>query len=118
MLLDILACIPFHLLFEQTSKDFQSLIRVARFPRLYRLVKIAKLARVMQEMSKRRRSVVNVQANARISLATERLIWFTIIFSISIHVIACLWIFIAKLNYYDYDNWILRLKYPLDYNNH
>ena len=114
MILDILAWIPLHLVFEQTSKDFQSLIRVARFPRLYRLVKIAKLARIFQEMSKRRRSVVNVNANAKISLATERLIWFTVIFSLSIHIIACLWIFIGRIQWYEHDNWLLRYNYPLD----
>mmetsp|Transcript_35147 Transcript_35147/g.6321 ORF Transcript_35147/g.6321 Transcript_35147/m.6321 type:complete len:84 (+) Transcript_35147:296-547(+) len=47
MIPDILACLPFQLLFE-SSKDYSSLIRIARLPRLYRLIKVAKLMRMLK----------------------------------------------------------------------
>ena len=44
MILDIFACIPFHLVLEQ-RKAYNALVRLARIPRLIRLTKLSKLAR-------------------------------------------------------------------------
>jgi hypothetical protein len=48
MTVDVVACIPLHIIVSESTFGYSSLIRVARLPRLYRLIKIAKLARTIR----------------------------------------------------------------------
>lgn len=43
----------------------------------------------------------------KVSIGIERLLWFTITFLVTVHLIACLWILLAKMeDESSYENWI------------
>jgi hypothetical protein len=44
-------------------------------------------------------------------MGVERLLWFALIFAIVIHLIACLWIYLAKWNFDYWDNWMIKGDY-------
>jgi hypothetical protein len=98
MILDVMALIPINVLFEESANNnYTSLIRVARFPRLFRLIKITKFVRMYNDMNTKRKKLVNVNDNLKISSGVERLIWFLFIFILTVHLIACFWIMLAKM---------------------
>lgn len=112
---DLLACIPFQLIFE-TNAGYNNMAKLARLPRIYKLIKLAKLFRIMKVIKNRNRIMVYVNSIFRIGLSMERLLWFILSLILLLHLFACLWVFIGKLNDPDYTNWIMGKGY-LDISN-
>ena len=111
---DLVACFPIQLLL--VDKDYNSLIRVARLPKLYRLIKITKLLRITK-MLKLNNNVRYVYQLIRAKIAYERLAIFVVSFFMMIHLLCCFYVFTGKLNEINqYDNWI-RLGNFQDYSN-
>jgi len=108
LLLDLFACFPFQLLMP-SSKDYSSLIRIGRLPRLYRLIKMGKLIRMLKVIKTRNRVMRYMNNLMRVNIGIERLIWFLVTFLIMIHLLACMWIFMGRFNMMNTDeNWIMK----------
>ena len=50
MIIDLFSCIPFELITQQksTNFDYKNLAKIARIPRFYKLLRLAKLAKVLK----------------------------------------------------------------------
>ena len=118
--IDFFSIFPVSNIIESTNKDnntggvkFNSLLRIARLPKLYRLVKLSKLFRMVKVVKKGNVNKITkyflekLKVNANI----ERLIYFIIGFLVLNHLSACFWFLIAKLQDFDPDCWVTRLGY-------
>lgn len=114
LLFDLLACIPMQYL--QTS-SYNSLVRLSRLPRLYRLIRMFRLMRMLKVIKHRASAMRYMTSFFRINLSWDRLFWFCVTLVFLLHLLACSWIFIGKLNA-DVDpvNWITEGGY-LDKSN-
>jgi hypothetical protein len=92
---DILAVIPFSAFIDATQ--FNGLARVARVGRLYKLVKLSKLLRMMKILKNRNKILKQLVELLKIGLGFERLFFFFMLFSLSLHFAACFWLFTASI---------------------
>lgn len=104
MIFDLFACLPFTLIFNSNGQ-YNSIVRVARLPRLYRLVKITKLLRVVKAMKNGSKILKHVNSFFKISASFDRIFWFIFTYIILIHLVACMWVFIARIDNSNV-NWI------------
>lgn len=106
MLPDLAACFPFAEVLGNT-KNYHNAIRIMRLPRLYKLIKVTKMLRVLKVAKDRTVIHRNMQSLFKFSQSMEKLILMLTFFLLVIHMIACLWAFVAKLDSTD-DNWIFQ----------
>ena len=114
MIPDIASSLPFDLIL--TTQSYNSFIRLAKLPRVYKLIKLAKLLRMIKIVKNRNRFVRFANSLIRISISIERLFWFIVWLVLLLHLFSCCWIFFAKLDEDQADNWI-RCRGYSDYNN-
>lgn len=114
MVPDIASAVPLELLLSMQS--YNSLIRLARLPRVYKLIKLAKLLRMLKVVKNRRRFLRSAKTMLRISLSLERLLGFLVWLLLLIHLFACCWVFFAKFDEEDPENWVICRGYA-DYTN-
>ena len=108
LVIDFIAVLPFDLIQTaisggSSSANYNEILRLARVPRLYRLLKITKIVKalkimkggVLQEYFESFSGVLRI---------------FSFIFSVCllIHVVGCLWYFLAKLDDFSPDTWVVR----------
>jgi CRP-like cAMP-binding protein len=105
MIPDIASCFPLELILSM--QRYNNLIRLAKLPRVSKLIKLAKLLRMIKVVKNRRHIVRHANSVLRISLSIERLFWFIVWLLILLHLFACCWVFFAKLDEEDPENWIL-----------
>lgn len=119
MIFDLFACLPFTLIFDSKGQ-YNSVVRVARLPRLYRLIKITKLLRVVKVMRNGNQILKHMNTLFKISASFERLFWFVFTYIVLIHLVTCMWVFLARIdssfvnwintsNFHDYQNFELYL---------
>lgn len=113
MLIDIIAFLPFDSInLFQSSKDtkINPLFKLARLPRLYKLFKISKVLKCLK-LSNRYGIMMKMQDILTIRHSVMRLITtlFTII--ICVHIAACMWYFVARLEDFNQDTWVFRGGY-------
>lgn len=119
MILDLFSCLPFALIFDLNGQ-YNSIIRVAKLPRLSRLIKITKLIRIVKIMRNGGKMLKHLNSLFKISASFERLIWFFFIYILLIHLATCMWVFLARIdescvnwvyffNFQDYENFDLYL---------
>lgn len=73
---------------------------LAKFPRiakLYQLVRFIRLARLARLMKKKRHQK-SLESTLKLREGIQRLIFFGVFILLSIHIFACLWIFLANMN--------------------
>ena len=107
LLLDILAIIPFDLLFQ--SDNYQELARFARIGRMYKIIKMTRLLRILKIVKQRTQLLKYLNDILKIGLGFERLFFFMILSLISCHILSCIWVIAAQLNKAsdeDYASWI------------
>lgn len=113
MLIDIFACIPFSLIEysmgndDSTSSNYNDIIRLARVPRLYRLLRISRILKIMKTYQSG--GVIEkiqdfLQLNSRIS----KFFGFCVTVLICVHISGCCWYFVAKLENFGPDSWVVR----------
>ena len=90
------------------TEDYNSLARIARFPKLYRLVKIMRLVRVLKIVKEKNKFVKYINEALKISAGFERLLFFILFFLVICHIVACLWIFSARLEDFNPETWVVR----------
>lgn len=83
---------------------------LAKFPRiarLYKLIKFHRLAKLTKVLQKRMRIPKTLSATLRIKEGKQRLQFFLLIVFISVHIFACIFLFISTMD--EERNW-LKLK--------
>lgn len=107
--LDLLSIIPFDTIF--TFGNVNKLTRFSRIGKMYKLIRFTKILRFVRLMKVKHKMVRHLGDMLKIGAGTERLIYLLITFFILQHVIACIWIFIARINDDDKENWIYHHGY-------
>jgi len=95
LFLDIAGCLPLDLMM-QSSSNYNSLLRLARLPRLYRLTRIARLLK-MWRAGKAAECLEKTQDYLSIKHSAMKLLSFFCSVFVCVHIMACLWVFTAKL---------------------
>lgn len=83
--------------------------RIARFTRIgkfYKIIRMTKMVRLLKIAKVRNKLVKNISEVLKIGVGFERLLFLMVIFMVLIHVISCLWIFIARFDDLSKNNWI------------
>lgn len=96
--IDVLAILPFTLFFSgnQSSTDYNSLVRVARIGRLYKLMNLTKLFRILKMVSNYSRLKSHLNDFMKVGFGYERLFFFFIFLMLICHLSACMWIISAQ----------------------
>lgn len=81
---------PFHLIFG--SGDFGDIVRITKIGKMYKLVKLTRLLRVLKIVKEKSKIAKYLKNVFNIGESMQRLVTFTIICLIIIHIVACLWI--------------------------
>lgn len=110
MIIDLISCIPFDVLLENSNGDsvkYNSLLRLFRLPRLYRLVRISKIFKLMQQY-KNSEFMQKIQDFFNIKQSLARLIgvFFTVL--ICLHIFACFWAFVPKVENFEPNTWVVK----------
>ena len=105
-LIDFCAVIPFSQMMQKhEGADVNSLIRITRVTRLYKFVKLAKLIRIFKIIKERGKLFKYINEVLKIGGGFERIVFFLFMFLLICHIVACLWIFTARIDE-DESNWI------------
>ena len=105
-LIDLISILPISFLTK--SGDYNSLVRIARFPKLYRLIKITRLIRVLKVLKQKNKFIKYLKKVLKISAGLERLLFFLLFFLLICHIVSCLWIFSARLEDFSPETWVVR----------
>lgn len=95
LLLDIAGCLPLDLMM-QSSTNYNSLLRLARLPRLYRLTRVARLLK-MWKSGKAAECLEETQDFLSVKHSAIKMLSFFCSVFVCVHIMACLWVFTAKL---------------------
>ena len=100
--IDILAIIPFEIFGGGSdgsagSPGSQRMARIVRLGRIYRIIKMTKLLRIMKIIKEKSKIMKYLNEILKVGLGFERLVFFVILFFIMNHVIACVWVLLAKM---------------------
>ena len=107
---DSISIFPISLILKNTTQ-VNDLARVARLTRLYRLIKMIKLLRMMRIVKQRGKFQKYLSYIFKTSVSVERLLIFMTIFLILCHVASCLWYFIAKMEDFAPNGWVVKHGY-------
>ncbi|OMJ81572.1 hypothetical protein SteCoe_4003 [Stentor coeruleus] len=108
MLIDLIGCIPMDFFMESTSSSgYNNLLRLFRLPRLYRLLRISKIFKLMQQY-KNSEIMMKLQDFFNIKQSVARLIGVFVTVLICVHIFACMWVFLPKLEDYSPRSWLVR----------
>ena len=111
-IVDIISVLPISYIFNQEGK-YSSLTKISKLPKLYRLVKLTKLLRITKMSSKGNLNKVTkfFMEKLKINANVERLFFFVLTFLLMNHLCACFWYFMAKIEDFSPDSWVVRLGY-------
>ena len=109
MIIDIITWFPFELILDSDTKDKGKFARILRLPKLYRLLRFSKLLKLMKthvqkEIFDKIQEFLSMK-NSAVKVAKS---YLTII--IFVHIVACIWYLTAKLDDFNPDTWVVRLK--------
>ena len=111
---DFIACFPFSVVDnsgssdnQQYSQSYNSLVRLVRLPRLYRLVRITRLLKILKH-ARNNDIVERLQDFLQINTSLMRILSFAVTVMMLVHIVGCLWYFIAKLEGLGPDSWVVR----------
>ena len=113
-LFDFIACFPFSIIDStdtndnaQYSQSYNSLLRLLRLPRLYRLIRITRLLKILKH-AKNSDFIERMQDFLQINTSVMRIISFAVTVMLLVHIVGCLWYFVAKLEGFGPDSWVFR----------
>ena len=110
-IIDIISVLPLNAVFK--SGKFSGLTKISKLPKLYRLIKLTKLLRMTKMSSKGNLNRVTkfFMEKLKINANVERLFFFVLTFLLMNHLCACFWYFMAKIEDFSPDSWVVRLGY-------
>ena len=88
-----------------TDVSETKLARLARLPRIYKLLRILRLAKMIK-IAKSEREMSNYIQSLEISFGVARLMQVLTLQMFLIHLVACLWYFVATLENSIFDTWV------------
>lgn len=89
--IDLLAILPFDLIFKASTTDFNELVRITRIGRMYKLVKLTRLMRIIKVIKARSKFFRYAHEYLSISVGFERIFLFVCGFLLICHVVGSLW---------------------------
>ena len=106
MALDIVSCLPFDVMIhDSSSAKYNNLLRLLRLPRLYRLLRVARVVK-MCKSGKESEFMEKLQDFLSIKHTAVRLCsFFTSVF-VCVHLVACMWYFVARVEDFERDTWV------------
>ena len=112
-IIDILSVLPISYFFKANKSNIAGLTKISKLPKIYRLVKLTKLLRMTKMNSKGNLNRVTkfFMEKLKINANIERLFFFILTFLLLNHLCACFWYFMAKLEDFSPDSWVVRLGY-------
>ena len=110
-IIDIISVLPLNNVFK--SGKYSGLTKISKLPKLYRLIKLTKLLRMTKMSSKGNLNRVTkfFMEKLKINANVERLFFFVLTFLLMNHLCACFWYFMAKIEDFSPDSWVVRLGY-------
>jgi hypothetical protein len=102
--IDLISVIPFDLII--TYGQFTRIARISRISKISKIIRMTKMVRLLKIGKVRTKLFKNFSQMTEINAGLERLIFLMIFFVVMVHVIACLWIFIATFDETSKVNWI------------
>ena len=111
-IVDIISVLAVSYIFNASGR-FSGLTKISKLPKLYRLVKLTKLLRITKMSSKGNLNKVTkfFMEKLKINANVERLFFFVLTFLLMNHLCACFWYFMAKIEDFSPDSWVVRLGY-------
>jgi hypothetical protein len=88
--IDVLSIIPFDVIFSKLY--LTGLVRFVKIGRLYKLIKITRLLKLLKIVREQKRFFGILNEYMQLGVGCERLIFFSIMSTIAIHIVTCLWI--------------------------
>lgn len=108
MIIDFIGCIPLDLFLESASTGgYNNLLRLFRLPRLYRLIRMSKILKLIQQY-KKSEFIMNLQDFFNIKQSFVRLAGVFVTVLVCVHIFACLWAFLPKLEDYKSQTWVVK----------
>ena len=112
---DILACLPFTIIdyFLQNDDNstsagkYNNIMRLSRLPRLYKLLRVVRLIKAAHRYQNSGMMYV-VQDLLQVNSRMFKLVKFLLYVMISVHLMACIWFFAAKMQNFSSDCWVVR----------
>jgi len=103
--IDVMSIVPLSEFLE--TGDYASLAKIARLPKLYRLIRMFKLIRLLKVIKERNTISKYLNEVLKLTVAIERLAFFSFMFVILVHITACFWVILATFEESE-DNLIMR----------
>lgn len=72
--------------------------RIARIGKIQKLFKLTRLLRMLKIVKEKNKLLKQLTDFLKIGLGFERLFFFVLIFLLSMHLAACLWLLVATIN--------------------
>ena len=90
-----------------------NLAKISRIPRLYRLVKLLKLVRLVKVAKNKGINKITKFFEEKINFNShvEKILLAAFSFFLFNHIIACLWMYLARVNDFEPGCWVVRLGY-------
>ena len=94
-LIDLISIIPFDVILS--ALHLNGLVRFAKIGKIYKIIKITRLIKLFKLLREHTRIYKILTDYLRIGLGLERLIFFSIMSVIAIHIVTCIWIIFPKI---------------------
>jgi len=94
--IDLLSVLPFDAILDGNA-NANSLVRMARIGKMYKIVRLFRLVKVLKMIKSNRKLVHHFSEHMKINNGTERLLMFSGLFVIFIHVFSCLFVMLAQM---------------------
>ena len=120
LLLDILGIFPFYLIEKFMSDsnnantlsfgdNYNDILKFLRLPRLYRIIRIARLVKFIKK-AKDLKLIQYLQDFFQLNAGSVKIMIFLFTITICVHIMGCLWFFVAKIRDLGPDTWVAKLK--------
>ncbi len=99
-MVDLLASVPFDLLlymFGDSEEQSAHVVLLAKFGRLYKTTKLLRLIKLLKLAKDRDKMTAVLTENVKIEKGLERLLLFVLALALVGHLVACIWVFQAKM---------------------
>jgi hypothetical protein len=111
--IDFMSVFPFDML--KLNSDYTGLIRIFRISKIYKIVKVARLIKIFKMFKQRQQVSKSVEKVVKLPEGVERLMFFVLLFVISLHIFTCLWILITQIDA-TVISWIIYSKFEHESN--
>lgn len=120
LILDILGIFPFYLIEKFMSDsnnastlsfgdNYNDILKFLRLPRLYRIIRIARLVKFIKK-AKDLKLIQYLQDFFQLNAGSVKIMIFLFTITICVHIMGCLWFFVAKIRDLGPDTWVAKLN--------